>query len=325
MENTTKKVMVVINPKSGTRSKQDVPDLVRRHLQIDGWELETIITEYAGHATELAKGAAAQGYHGVVAVGGDGTINEVASSLINTSTTLGIVPCGSGNGLARHLCIPIDIEKSLQVIARQIIEDLDYCTVNNTPFFCTCGVGFDAHVSDKFAQAGTRGPVTYLKKTIAEYLKYHCKTYVLETADKTITEKAFVIACGNAAQYGNNAFITPNASIHDGLIDVTVIHPFTPFDTPLIGLLLFTKHLDQDTNIHCFRTSELTIRRDEPGIMHIDGEPLQMPADLHIKCHQAGIKVFVPRFKEDRKRSFITPLEEHFWNFVNLVRTELDI
>ena len=154
--------------------------------------------------------------------------------------------CGSGNGLARHLNIPMNIEKALSIINLRHIEDLDYCTVNDRPFFCTCGVGFDALVSEKFAQAGRRGPITYLQKALSEYLKYRSEVYVIETADKTITEKAFIIACGNASQYGNNAYIAPKASMNDGLIDVTVILPFTPIDTAIMGLLLFTKHLAVD-------------------------------------------------------------------------------
>ncbi|MGN0207469.1 MAG: diacylglycerol/lipid kinase family protein, partial [Muribaculaceae bacterium] len=278
-----------------------------------------------GHATDLAKQAIKQGYYGVLAIGGDGTINEVAAALRDSDTALGIIPNGSGNGLARHLNIPIDVKRALEEINNDRIEQFDYCMANQHPFFCTCGVGFDAHVSAKFAESKKRGPMSYLKNTLVEYLRYRSEEYSIETADKVLTERAFVIACGNASQYGNNAFITPNASMQDGLIDVTLIQPFTPLDTAVLGILLFTKHIDQDTNIQSFRTPSLTIHRPKAGVMHIDGEPMMMEADIEVKCIHNGIKIFLPKDGGENKKTFISPIEEGFWNFVTTVRNELNI
>lgn len=316
--------MAIINPISGTEGKESIPVAIDRVIDHSTYDVVVETTQYASHATVLAQRAIADGCYGVVAIGGDGTINEVASALRDTPVALGIVPCGSGNGLARHLDIPLNVERALGIINLRHIEDLDYCTVNDRPFFCTCGVGFDALVSEKFAQAGRRGPITYLQKALGEYLKYRSEVYSITTADKVITEKAFIIACGNASQYGNNAFITPQASMTDGLVDVTVILPFTPIDTAIMGLLLFTKHLDQDTNIHSFRTAELTIHRPKAEMMHIDGEPVMMPADLHIRCHKGGIKVFLPD-SESAKKNPLAPIEDGFWGFVNAIRGELNI
>lgn len=318
------KLMAIINPISGTEGKEAIPATIDRIINHDTFDVEVATTQYASHATELAHHAVDDGYNGVIAIGGDGTINEVASALRDTPVALGIVPCGSGNGLARHLDIPLNVERALSIINLCHIENLDYCTVNERPFFCTCGIGFDALVSEKFAQAGRRGPITYLQKALSEYLKYRSEVYSIETADKVITEKAFIIACGNASQYGNNAFITPQASMTDGLVDVTVILPFTPIDTAIMGLLLFTKHLDQDTNIHSFRTSGLTIHRPKAEMMHIDGEPVMMPADLHIRCHKGGIKIFLPG-NENGKKNPLAPIEDGFWGFVNAIRGELNI
>ena len=282
-------------------------------------------TQRPGHATDLAKQAIKQGYYGVLAIGGDGTINEVAAALRDSDTALGIIPNGSGNGLARHLNIPIDVKRALEEINNDRIEQFDYCMANQHPFFCTCGVGFDAHVSAKFAESKKRGPMSYLKNTLVEYLRYRSEEYSIETADQVLTERAFVIACGNASQYGNNAFITPNASMQDGLIDVTLIQPFTPLDTAVLGILLFTKHIDQDTNIQSFRTPSLTIHRPKAGVMHIDGEPMMMEADIEVKCIHNGIKIFLPKDGGENKKTFITPIEEGFWNFVTTVRSELNI
>lgn len=320
-----RKILAVINPISGTSNKEFMPETIARCIDTGKFEVVVRFTQHASHATLLTEEAIKEGFYGVIAVGGDGTINEVAAALRDSSTALGIIPCGSGNGLARHLGIPMNVEKALEIINLDNIEALDYCTANDRPFFCTCGVGFDAHVSQKFAEARKRGPLSYIQKTLVEYLKYRCKTYSIEMNDRVVTEKAFVIACGNASQYGNNAFITPRASMHDGLIDVTVIHPFTPLDTAVLGVLLFTRHIDQDTNINTFRTSELTIHRPKPDVMHIDGEPIMMDADIHIKCHKAGIKIFLPVGDGDEKKSLLKPIENGFWDFVTTIREELNI
>ena len=320
-----RKILAVINPISGTSNKEFMPETIARCIDPDKFDVVVRFTQHASHATLLTEEAIKEGFYGVIAVGGDCTINEVAAALRDSSTALGIIPCGSGNGLARHLGIPMNVEKALEIINLDNIEALDYCTANDRPFFCTCGVGFDAHVSQKFAEAKKRGPLSYIQKTLVEYLKYRCKTYSIEMNDRVVTEKAFVIACGNASQYGNNAFITPRASMHDGLIDVTVIHPFTPLDTAVLGVLLFTRHIDQDTNINTFRTSELTIHRPKPDVMHIDGEPIMKDADIHIKCHKAGIKIFLPVGDGDEKKSLLKPIENGFWDFVTTIREELNI
>ncbi len=322
---TRKKLLAVINPISGTANKQYIPETITEVMDESKWDMMIRFTQRPGHATDLAKQAIKQGYYGVLAIGGDGTINEVAAALRDSDTALGIIPNGSGNGLARHLNIPIDVKRALEEINNDRIEQFDYCMANQHPFFCTCGVGFDAHVSAKFAESKKRGPMSYLKNTLVEYLRYRSEEYSIETADQVLTERAFVIACGNASQYGNNAFITPNASMQDGLIDVTLIQPFTPLDTAVLGILLFTKHIDQDTNIQSFRTPSLTIHRPKAGVMHIDGEPMMMEADIEVKCIHNGIKIFLPKDGGENKKTFITPIEEGFWNFVTTVRSELNI
>ena len=322
---TRKKLLAVINPISGTANKQYIPETITEVMDESKWDVMIRFTQRPGHATDLAKQAIKQGYYGVLAIGGDGTINEVAAALRDSDTALGIIPNGSGNGLARHLNIPIDVKRALEEINNDRIEQFDYCMANQHPFFCTCGVGFDAHVSAKFAESKKRGPMSYLKNTLVEYLRYRSEEYSIETADQVLTERAFVIACGHASQYGNNAFITPNASMQDGLIDVTLIQPFTPLDTAVLGILLFTKHIDQDTNIQSFRTPSLTIHRPKAGVMHIDGEPMMMEADIEVKCIHNGIKIFLPKDGGENKKTFISPIEEGFWNFVTTVRSELNI
>ena len=236
--------------------------------------------------------------HAVVAIGGDGTINEIARSLVHTKTALGIIPCGSGNGLARHLQISMEPKKAIEIINEGIIDVIDYGKINEVPFFCTCGVGFDAFVSLKFAKAGRRGPLTYLEKTLLESLKYQPETYELETEDGTYKYKAFLIACGNASQYGNNAYIAPQAMLTDGLLDVTILEPFTVLDVPSLSFQLFNKTIDQNSRIKTFRCQTLRIHRTKPGVVHFDGDPMMMGENIDVKVIKEGLQVIIPRYAE---------------------------
>ena len=287
-------ILAIINPVSGTGNKNKIPRLIDTVVNHDKNDVSIIVTEYAGHAREIAADAVKDGIDVVVAVGGDGTVNEVGSALCGTQTALAIVPCGSGNGLARHLRISMNASRALQVLNDGVVGQFDYCTVNGQPFFCTCGMGFDATVSHKFSNEGTRGFITYIKKTISEYFKYDAQQYNIDIDGTQMEEKAFVIACCNAAQYGNNAYIAPRATMQDGLIDVTVMHPFKLIQSPLIGARLFLKQLNKDHHVSIYRGKHVVIEREHDDIMHIDGDPMMMPARVTIDNVSKGIHILVP-------------------------------
>ena len=161
-----------MNPISGTMSKAAIPSLIEKYLNHDCFDYEIAKTAYAGHAVELATKAKDEGIDIVVAIGGDGTVNEVARAVVHSNTALGIIPCGSGNGLARHLMLPMNVAKAIQIINEAEIHLLDYGIINDHPFFCTCGMGFDAFISHKFAEAGKRGPITYVENVLKGGLQY---------------------------------------------------------------------------------------------------------------------------------------------------------
>ena len=144
-------------------------------------------------------------------------------------------------------------EKALKVISEFDIRSLDYGLINGTPFFCTCGVGFDAFVSSKFATSGKRGLLSYIENTLREGLKYKPDTYEIEIEGEKQTHKAFLIACANASQYGNNVYIAPEASMSDGLMDVTIMEPFTMLEAPQIAIQLFNKNITQNSRIKTFK------------------------------------------------------------------------
>jgi diacylglycerol kinase family enzyme len=261
-----------------------------------------------------------------VAVGGDGTVNEVARSLVHTNTALGIIPCGSGNGLARHLCVPMDIKKAIAMINNCKIDAFDYGVINGMPFFCTCGMGFDAFISLKFAEAGKRGPITYVENVLKEGLKYKPETY--EVTDDTGAKKykAFLIACANASQYGNNAYIAPGATMKDGEMDVIIMEPFTALDAPQIAADLFMKTMHNNSKIKTFRTKTLHITRKQPGAIHYDGDPIMTDAEIDVHIEPLGIKILInPEATEDAGQpNFLLNAFSDFFNNINNVREDIE-
>ena len=285
------KILFLINPKSGVQSKKRVPEMIEKFIDRDRYDFTIKKTMYAGHACELAAEAVKEGYDIVVAVGGDGTINEVGRSLVHTPTALAVIPCGSGNGFARHLGIPLEIKSAIKFINKAESTPIDYGRLNGHAFFCACGVGFDARVSNDFAKGGRRGMFSYVQKTLLDWLTYKPEVYEVEADGFKKSMKAFVIACGNASQYGNNAYITPYASMHDGKLSVSVLAPFTPIEVPLIVTQLFGNMLDRNSKMFTFGTKGLKIRRQSSGPVHYDGEPCEMAADLNIEIIESGLNV----------------------------------
>ena len=320
-----KKIAFIMNPISGTTSKDRIPHLIETTLDQDLYEYNILMTERAGHASELAVSARDEGIDIVVAVGGDGTVNEVARSIVHSDTALGIIPCGSGNGLARHLMLPMNLKKAIQIINRCEIHNLDYGVINGYPFFCTCGMGFDAFVSMKFAEAGKRGPITYVENVLREGLKYKPETYEIEDENGKMRYKAFLISCANASQYGNNAYIAPQASMSDGLMDVIIMEPFDVLEAPQISIDMFNKTLDKSSKIKTFKCKKLRIHRKEAGVIHFDGDPVMTDKDIEIELKEKGIRIIVnpDADKSLRKPNMLQSAAADLFNEINVVREDL--
>ena len=304
-----RKLMLIINPISGTGSKKGVAEMVVQRMSAIGYDVEVCHTSGRGDATRLATMAADKGFHAVLACGGDGTVNETARGLCGRRTALGILPAGSGNGLARHLGIPMDIAMALDIIEEDNVVDSDYGTVNGQPFFCTFGMGFDAAVSHRFARQNRRGLLSYVKSALSEYVQYRPQTYTLSANGKILTEKAFLVAVCNASQWGNNAYIAPQAEITDGLLDITIVHSGSPIDAAVMGMDIFTGFINKNTMVHCFRAPAAVIYRSQPGEAHIDGEPMMMDDILDIRCRRGELPIFTPTDKSSFK-PIVTPIKE---------------
>lgn len=290
-----KKIVFIINPISGTTRKEKIPEMIWDVLDKELFETEIIFTEYKGHGSEIARSYVKAKVDYIVAVGGDGTVNEIAREIVHTDVALGIIPIGSGNGLARHLGIPMSPRRAVELLNHSESIQIDYGKVNGQPFFCTCGTGFDAYVSTEFAKGKKRGVMSYLEKIITGYFSYKPQVYQLKGPGIDFEAKAFVLTFANASQWGNNAYIAPQASVQDGKIDVSIMSSFPIIAIPSLALQLFTKTIDKDFFMTTLRASEITLIREEAGPFHYDGEPYQEGREIKISIVPDGLKVLTAK------------------------------
>ena len=311
MKSKPLRIRLIINPISGTHSKRGLRKKIEKRVRAMGHEIDTEETQCQGDGIRLGREAAAEGYDVVLACGGDGTINEVATGLIGSTTALLILPNGSGNGLARHIEVPVDPLLAIDVLRTGHVVNADYCTVNGRPFFCTFGLGFDAAVSRRFAQSHRRGLMTYLKSAVDEFINFKPETCSVTINGSSQDIDIFLIACCNASQYGNNAYIAPAASITDGQLDITIVHSGNPIAQAFVGIELLAGSITKGGLIDTFRAKSVIIERKKPGTVHIDGEPIDMSSRLEIDCHSGGLRIYAP-VGNTTVKPVLTPLRMFF-------------
>lgn len=294
-----KNIAFIINPISGNKeaqnAKRKLPKLIMQTLDSEQWLPNIAYTEYAGHATEMAHQYARMGFDAVVAVGGDGTVNEVARGLRDTQTALGILPMGSGNGFARHLNIPMRVNKALEMLNHSEPIRVDYGLANGKLFVSTCGTGFDAVIADHFAGSNKRGFTTYFQNIIKDVFSYHPQTYHLVGDGLDVTHKAFLITFANANQWGYEAMIAPKASVQDGKMDIMLMSSNAILGSASLALRLFTGSIDDSHFMDTIRAKEVTLEREQAAPFHIDGDPVEMEKDIHIKIVEDGLHVLVEK------------------------------
>ena len=290
-----KNIAFIINPISGTLNKRRIPNIIDKLLDKEQWMPDCVFTEYKGHGVELARHYAALGFNAVVAVGGDGTVNEVASGLRGTNTALGIIPIGSGNGFARHMGLPLRVPNAVEAINHSTPVRCDYGLANDHPFFVTCGTGFDASISEEFQKAGSRGFKTYFEKIVKLFFSYKPQHYRITGEGIDLDTDAFLVTVANCNQWGNAAVIAPKASIQDGKLDVVVCSPFPLILAPGLALSLFTKTIDQGMHVSSLKAREVTLIRDTDAPFHLDGDPVPMGAEIRIRVVEDGLWVLAPK------------------------------
>lgn len=287
-----KEILFIINPKSGNRKGALVADVVDTYLDTDKFNFKVVLTEYAGNATEIAANAVNKKVDCVVAVGGDGMINEVFQSLVNTSTALGIIPFGSGNGIARSLGIPLNYKRAIQLLNTAYIRIIDTGKFNEKPFLGVAGIGFDGLISAEFAKSTSRGLKTYLKLILTNFFNYQSNDYSIEINDKHIDTKAFIIAFANTNQYGNNAIIAPNAKVDDGKLDVVIFKDMPKWKIPFVALKIMNGTIHNSKHVIILQDDSINVTTSIIEA-HIDGEPISTNQENTVQIIPNSLRVMV--------------------------------
>ncbi len=291
----SRRVMFIINPVAGFRKdKERLWALISERIRPQGWEISVARTRWRGEASELAAQAIEEGYDMIVAVGGDGTVNEVASAMVYSDASFGIIPVGSGNGLARSLGIPLDPQEACDVLINGRPRKIDVGKANGRFFFVIAGVGFDAHVGKRFDSSTWRGPVPYFYFGLKEFFIYTPTTVRVEMEGRTLEVQPLQVTVANSQQYGNGAVIAPSAKLDDGLLDVCVIHPVKFFQGLYDIPKLFSGKIDTVPYAEFYQSKWVVIRRSEADVVNLDGEAIEAAEEVKISVLPGALKVIAP-------------------------------
>lgn len=274
----------------------NIAEIIRKEVDDEKFEVHINFTESAGHASILSKEAVENKTDIIVAVGGDGTVNEVASQMVGSESVLGIIPGGSGNGLARHLGIPLIPEKSIRLIFSGNISKIDTGTVNEKAFISIAGIGFDALVAKLFAENKRRGFLTYLSLIAQQFSSYREKKYTLEFENgEILTTRALFISFANSNQFGYNTTISPNALLNDGLLDVCIVKKPKFIDLPGILNLLLLKKINQSPFVQIKQAKKIIVKRSKNRFVNIDGEACKLKKNLKVEVKPLSLNVIIPK------------------------------
>ncbi|MBK5280177.1 MAG: YegS/Rv2252/BmrU family lipid kinase [Bacteroidia bacterium] len=292
--NENSKVFFIINKYSGTDFQPELEDLIISQCGALHIDCTIEFTRDRGHATELAKKASSHGYEKVIAVGGDGTVNEVAQGLVHSNTVMGIIPKGSGNGLARHLRIPMNVKKSLEILSSQKTIRMDTLLINDKLAVNVAGIGFDGHVAGLFGKNGKRGLVGYIKLVTKEFFRYKEFPVEMIVDEKVLHRHSFILALANSSQFGNNATVSPYASICDTLMDVCLIKKVPLSQSIGFAKKLFSNKIHTSAFVEIIKAKKVSIRFPKPMPYHIDGESMEPESIFNISLEAASLTVIVP-------------------------------
>lgn len=289
-----KHLVFIINPKSGTDRIKSIQEAIDNILDKERFTYELAYTKYAKHGTELAREAATKNAYAVVAVGGDGSVNDVIAGLLNTPTLLAIIPKGSGNGMARGLNIPLELEEAIRIINKGNTIALDIGFANDKPFISNAGVAFDALISKKFAKSTTRGLVMYSWLVTKHMWTYDEWEWHLTIDGKQVKEKAFIISVANGRQFGYNFQIAPHADVTDGLFDVIIIRKFPKILGGALVLRALQGTIMKSRYVKHYLASEVTISHPELKLIQTDGDAHASTNKVHFTIRKGAQKLIVP-------------------------------
>ena len=288
----------IVNPISGNGNNLITPKLVSGVFNFDEFKVKIKQTQRPKHAKELALKSIKEGADVIVACGGDGTVNEIASSLVGSNVKLGIVPMGSGNGLASALKIPKSISGALNVIKNSNSTQIDVGEINKHYFFSNTGIGFDANVINNYSKTKQRRLGSYLRASLLTFFNNPPSLSVkITTESKSLRLKPFMVFVSNSNEMGYDISLTPKASIQDGMLDAIIVEPLNKLEIIYFGFLLLIKRPQSFKKAHYFLTKNLEITNLEKGgvLAQIDGESVQIKANqINIQINQAALLVVVP-------------------------------
>lgn len=290
-----------INPISGTKGKEQLLQTIKTKTAGQQIPFEILHTNAAGDYAYLKEKIALEKITDIIVCGGDGSVNQVAAALLGTDVNIGIIPMGSGNGLALAAKIPTNAAKALEVIFKGRAEYIDSFYINNTFSCMLCGLGFDAQVAHDFAQQQKRGLKTYVKQSLRNFLKATPYAFTLEVDNTQITTEAFFISIANSNQFGNNFTIAPQASLHDGLLDIVVVNKMSKMrmlwnilkQIRLGQVRMYEDKKYHRNEIHYFQTKALTITNTELAPLHIDGDPSATADRFEIKIIEKAFRLLM--------------------------------
>jgi diacylglycerol kinase (ATP) len=284
--------LFLLNPVAGVGERRDFLQMIAVACSEKQVAYKILFTRSPGDAKKIIRKKFDK-FDVFVAVGGDGTMNEVASALAGTTGIMGLVPAGSGNALGRELKLSMKPEESIKQLLNGHVIQIDTGLVNGRRFMNVCGLGFDDHIARVFAKATSRGPFSYFKAVLKEFFNYKAELYEVETDGMTTSHTAFVLTVANTSQYGNNAFIAPQATVTDGVLDFCALRPFGFFGALSLGFRLFNKTIDRSPRCTYFKTKTVLIRGKNLNF-HVDGEPVKNSEPVEISIDPLSLNVVVP-------------------------------
>lgn len=325
-----RRILYVVNPHSGLGRKSVIEEEIKERTDATRVDFDIINTTHRGHATEIALAHRGRA-DAIIAVGGDGTVNEVGTGLIGSDTALGVIPCGSGNGLARALDVPLRTASAIDVINECETRPIDALRVGGHYSLNVAGVGFDAYISHLFANKRTRGPLQYMNLIAKEFPTYQSQEYVLDIDGDLFDRTAFLISFANSSQWGNNIHIAPNACVDDGLMDVCMVSEFPNMAIPSLVISLLSQSIDTNKYDEMIRAERVELRNSGSLMAHVDGEPITLPPKAVIEVEHKALKVIVPprdfylsqRFSPSRIREQIMNTGEQIRNKVEETQSKI--
>ncbi|WP_282015267.1 diacylglycerol/lipid kinase family protein [Marinifilum flexuosum] len=284
------KILFIINPIAGKKAGKNIHQDIIRYLDTDKFKPHFKYSEYSGHISEITEHGLKKNYRAIIAVGGDGTVNETGRILVHSNIPMGIIPIGSGNGLARHLKIPLSVKNAIKLINKMHTLQMDAIRINNLYSFCVAGIGFDSEVSRRFQKMKARGLFSYIIACLRCFNQSKNQDFIVRTKEKEYRLNGFMMCFANASQFGNNAYIAPGADVSDGIIDLILLKKPSYLQIPLLAFKTLTGTVENHSLYSRIKGKAFEINQ-ENDFAHLDGEPIKVGTKFTVSIEEKTLHV----------------------------------